>query len=157
MQVPDALDAMIRLGANLPRAVQPAAGGRDGQRGQNDDKRVLLRGIFGFRQNAQDTGEPEQRDRHAEHAVPPGQKRGVRRGGDGHAGPGRDPEADAGGKACGRCHHLGIGRSHLEQLGTRENILRAKLEICEGLPQGAPLVVNGDDDYLPGAAVRPGP
>ena len=48
-----------------------------------------------------------------------------------------------------------IGRSHLEQLGTRENILRAKLEICEGLPQGAPLVVNGDDDYLPGAAVRP--
>lgn len=40
-------------------------------------------------------------------------------------------------------------------MGTRENILRAKLEICEGLPQGAPLVVNGDDDYLPGAAVRP--
>ncbi len=28
-----------------------------------------------------------------------------------------------------------IGRSHLEQLGTRKNILRAKLEICEGLPQ----------------------
>ena len=25
----------------------------------------------------------------------------------------------------------------------------------KGLPQGAPLVVNGDDDYLPGAAVRP--
>lgn len=49
-----------------------------------------------------------------------------------------------------------IGRSHLEQLGTRENILRAKLEICEGLPDGAPLVVNGDDDYLPDAPVRAG-
>lgn len=49
-----------------------------------------------------------------------------------------------------------IGRSHLEQLGTRENILRAKLEICEGLPEGAPLVVNGDDAYLPQAAIRPG-
>lgn len=49
-----------------------------------------------------------------------------------------------------------IGRSHLEQLGTRENILRAKLEICDGLPDGAPLVVNGDDDYLPNAEIRPG-
>ena len=49
-----------------------------------------------------------------------------------------------------------IGRSHLEQLGTRENILRAKLEICDGLPDGAPLVVNGDDDYLPDASIRPG-
>lgn len=49
-----------------------------------------------------------------------------------------------------------IGHSHLEQLGTRENILRAKLEICEGLPDGAPLVMNGDDDYLPGAVLRPG-
>lgn len=47
-----------------------------------------------------------------------------------------------------------IGRSHLEQLGTRENILRAKLEICNGLPDGAPLVVNGDDDYLPNAQLR---
>ncbi len=49
-----------------------------------------------------------------------------------------------------------IGRSHLEQLKTRENILRAKLEICEGLPDGAPLAVNGDDDYLPSASIRPG-
>ena len=47
-----------------------------------------------------------------------------------------------------------IGRSHLEQLGTRENILCAKLEICAGMPAGAPLVVNGDDDYLPDAPVR---
>lgn len=48
-----------------------------------------------------------------------------------------------------------VGRSHLEQLGTRENILRAKMEICEGMPPNAPLVVNGDDSYLPGAPLRP--
>ena len=47
----------------------------------------------------------------------------------------------------------GIGRAHLEQLGTRENILRAKMEICDGMPTGAPLVLNGDDDFLPGARV----
>ena len=32
-----------------------------------------------------------------------------------------------------------IGVSHLENLGTRENILKAKMEICTGLPDGAPL------------------
>ena len=44
-----------------------------------------------------------------------------------------------------------IGVSHLENLGTRENILKAKLEICHGLPDGAPLVLNADDDMLPKA------
>ena len=44
-----------------------------------------------------------------------------------------------------------IGVSHLENLGTRENILKAKLEICQGLPDGAPLALNADDDLLPGA------
>ena len=46
-----------------------------------------------------------------------------------------------------------IGHAHLEQLGTRENILKAKMEICDGMPSGAPLVLNGDDDYLPLARV----
>ena len=42
-----------------------------------------------------------------------------------------------------------IGVSHLENLGTRENILKAKLEICTGLPDGAPLALNADNDLLP--------
>lgn len=42
-----------------------------------------------------------------------------------------------------------IGTSHLQNLGSRENILKAKLEICAGLPDGAPLVLNADDEYLP--------
>ena len=48
-----------------------------------------------------------------------------------------------------------IGVSHLENLGTRENILKAKMEICAGLPDGAPLVLNADDDLLPTAKVPP--
>lgn len=47
-----------------------------------------------------------------------------------------------------------IGRSHLLQLGSRENICKAKLEICDGLPAGAPLILNGDDDFLPHAKLR---
>lgn len=41
-----------------------------------------------------------------------------------------------------------IGVSHLENLKTRENILRAKLEITEGMAEGAPLIVNIDNDLL---------
>lgn len=46
-----------------------------------------------------------------------------------------------------------IGVSHLENLGTRENILKAKMEICAGLPDGAPLVLNADNDLLPTAQI----
>lgn len=41
-----------------------------------------------------------------------------------------------------------IGVSHIEHLGSRENILKAKLEITEGMPDGAPLVICGDNDLL---------
>ena len=46
-----------------------------------------------------------------------------------------------------------IGVSHLENLGTRENILKAKMEICAGLPDGAPLALNADNALLPTASV----
>lgn len=41
-----------------------------------------------------------------------------------------------------------IGVSHIENLGSREGILKAKLEILDGMKENAPLVVNGDDDML---------
>ncbi len=41
-----------------------------------------------------------------------------------------------------------IGVSHLELLGSRENILKAKLEIVEGLPEDGVLALNGDDEML---------
>lgn len=41
-----------------------------------------------------------------------------------------------------------ISPAHIETLGNLENILRAKMEICSGLPYGAPLILNGDDTLL---------
>ncbi|NLL92348.1 MAG: UDP-N-acetylmuramoyl-tripeptide--D-alanyl-D-alanine ligase [Ruminococcaceae bacterium] len=46
----------------------------------------------------------------------------------------------------------GIGVSHIELLGSRENILKAKLEITEGVLPGGIVVLNGDDDFLMSAA-----
>ena len=45
-----------------------------------------------------------------------------------------------------------IGVSHLELLGSRENILKAKLEVIEGFSdEHGILVINGDDELLMGA------
>lgn len=41
-----------------------------------------------------------------------------------------------------------IGVSHIENLGSRENILKAKLEIIESMKPNANLILNGDDDLL---------
>ena len=42
-----------------------------------------------------------------------------------------------------------IGVAHIEYLGSREGILKAKMEITKGLAPGSPLILNGDDDLLP--------
>ena len=41
-----------------------------------------------------------------------------------------------------------IGSSHLEMLGSRENICRAKLEVLCGLREGGYLILNGDEPLL---------
>lgn len=41
-----------------------------------------------------------------------------------------------------------IGVSHIENLGSRENILQAKLEMLTGMKKGSPLILNGDNDLL---------
>lgn len=43
-----------------------------------------------------------------------------------------------------------IGVSHINQLKTQENILIEKLHILDGMPDGAALLLNGDDPYLSG-------
>lgn len=43
-----------------------------------------------------------------------------------------------------------IGTSHLEFMGSRENILAEKAHMADYLPEGAPLFVNGDNDLLAG-------
>ena len=45
-----------------------------------------------------------------------------------------------------------IGLSHIGNLGSQENILAAKLEILEGMAPDAPLIINGEDALLIGAA-----
>ena len=49
---------------------------------------------------------------------------------------------------------INVGVMHIEYLGSREGILRAKLEILEGMADGAPLLLNGDNDML--ASCAPG-
>ncbi len=41
-----------------------------------------------------------------------------------------------------------IGTSHLETLKTRENILKAKMEITHGMSYNSPLIINADNDLL---------
>ena len=47
-----------------------------------------------------------------------------------------------------------VGDAHIGNLGSRENILRAKCEIFHGLKKGGTAVLNGDDALL--ATLRPG-
>ena len=47
-----------------------------------------------------------------------------------------------------------VGDAHIGNLGSRENILRAKCEIFRGLKKGGTAVLNGDDELL--ATLRPG-
>ena len=50
------------------------------------------------------------------------------------------------------CPNIGvitnIGVSHIETLGSRENILKAKLELLDGMASDSPLILNADDDLL---------
>ena len=46
------------------------------------------------------------------------------------------------------CIITNIGWCHIENLKTRENILKAKLEILDGASGSAPLILNGDDEFL---------
>ncbi len=41
-----------------------------------------------------------------------------------------------------------IGISHIENLKSQENILKAKLEILEGMEEGGTVILNGDDPLL---------
>lgn len=44
-----------------------------------------------------------------------------------------------------------IGFSHIEHLGSQENILKAKLEILDGMSPGGTVILNADDEFLNGA------
>ena len=46
------------------------------------------------------------------------------------------------------CAISNIGTSHIGILGSRENILKAKLEILEGTKESSPIAINNDNDLL---------
>lgn len=46
------------------------------------------------------------------------------------------------------CVISNIGTSHIGNLGSRENILKAKLEILEGTNADSPIIINNDNDLL---------
>lgn len=46
------------------------------------------------------------------------------------------------------CVITNVGTSHIGNLGSRENILKAKLEILEGMSKEGTLVINNDNDML---------
>lgn len=41
-----------------------------------------------------------------------------------------------------------IGVTHIENLGSRENIFREKFELAKAMAPGSPLIINGDNDIL---------
>lgn len=41
-----------------------------------------------------------------------------------------------------------VGTAHIENLGSREGILKAKCEILHGMAKGSTLIINGDNDML---------
>lgn len=46
------------------------------------------------------------------------------------------------------CVITNIGTAHIGKLGSRENILKAKLEILEGMKKDGTLIINNDNDLL---------
>ena len=51
------------------------------------------------------------------------------------------------------CVITNIGVSHIENLGSQENILKAKLEILDGAKYDAPLIISKDDKFLAKAEI----
>ena len=52
------------------------------------------------------------------------------------------------------CVITNIGFSHIENLGSQENILKAKMEILDGADENAPLILSKDDKFLRSVEVR---
>lgn len=49
-----------------------------------------------------------------------------------------------------------VGVTHIEQLGTQENIYKEKVTIQDGMKQGGILFLNGDDEWLKNTRARDG-
>ena len=144
---PDSYHAMMVLGANYRSQFHPKVVGVTGSVGKTTTKQMCYAAIEGFGNTIKTEGNQNNElglprtmfriGRDTQHAV-------VEMGMS-HRGEierlSRCARPDVGIITC-------IGVSHIGNLGSQENICKAKLEICAGLPEGAPLVLNGDDPFL---------
>ena len=144
---PDSYHAMMVMGANYRSQFHPKVVGVTGSVGKTTTKQMCYAAIEGFGNTIKTEGNQNNElglprtmfriGRDTEYAV-------VEMGMS-HRGEierlSRCARPDVGIITC-------IGVSHIGNLGSQENICKAKLEICAGLPEGAPLVLNGDDPFL---------
>ena len=144
---PDSYRAMMTLGANYRSQFYPKVVGVTGSVGKTTTKQMTYAAIAGFGNTIKTEGNQNNElglprtlfriGKETEYAV-------VEMGMS-HLGEierlSQCARPDAGIITC-------IGVSHIGNLGSQENICKAKLEICAGLKNGAPLVLNGDDPFL---------
>ena len=144
---PDSYHAMMVLGANYRSQFRPKVVGVTGSVGKTTTKQMTYAAIAGFGSTIKTEG-----NQNNELGLPRTMFRigketqyAVVEMGMSHAGEierlSKCARPDVGIITC-------IGVSHIGNLGSQENICKAKLEICAGLPEGAPLVLNGDDPFL---------
>ena len=149
---PDSYRAMMMMGANYRRQFSPKVVGVTGSVGKTTTKQMTYAAIAGFGNTIKTEG-----NQNNELGMPRTLMRigasteyAVIEMGMSHAGEidrlARAARPDVGIITC-------IGVSHIGNLGSQENICKAKLEICNGLPEGAPLVLNYDDPFLRKAAL----
>ena len=144
---PDSYHAMMVMGANYRSQYHPKVVGVTGSVGKTTTKQMTYAALCGFGETIKTEG-----NQNNELGMPRTLMRigasteyAVIEMGMSHAGEidrlARAARPDVGIITC-------IGVSHIGNLGSQENICKAKLEICAGLPEGAPLVLNGDDPFL---------
>lgn len=144
---PDSYHTMMVLGANYRSQFHPKVVGVTGSVGKTTTKQMTYAAIAGFGSTIKTEG-----NQNNELGLPRTMFRigketqyAVVEMGMSHAGEierlSKCARPDVGIITC-------IGVSHIGNLGSQENICKAKLEICAGLPEGAPLVLNGDDPFL---------
>ena len=150
---PDSYHAMMVMGANYRSQYHPKDGGRDWQCGPRPPPRQMTyAALSGFGETIKTEG-----NQNNELGMPRTLMRlessteyAVIEMGMSHAG-----EIDRLARQHGRMWASLPASACLTSamLGSQENVCKAKLEICNGLPEGAPLVLNYDDPFLRKAAL----
>ena len=155
LQAPDVLDAMITLGGNYRAAFDPCLVGVTGSVGKTTTKEFLAAVLSAFGETLKTEGNQNNEigmPNTLLRLAPTTRYAVVEMGMQGLGEIAKLTHAARPAAAVITC----IGVSHLEKLGSRENILKAKLEICQGLPPGGLVVLNGDDSLLSRAVLPTG-